>query len=1156
MKTYKLSNHIILSGITVSMLFSPLMALPSGGKFTHGTSGSISTSGNNMNITGKGTNSVIQWGGGFNIGKNEQVNFNGSNKNYLNIAHGTSKSTIEGILNASGNNVFLINPNGVIITKTGTINANRFVASTSSMSDGDMKAFANLKSFDEGLTFSPVFKTQKAGNVVNMGNINTNDVLLIGNKVDIQGGRLGNEKSKTHLVGNDLVLNPGSFTGNKTNNITALKSVETSASMSAFKDSGYKFVGADSFTPTNYIDNNNEVIKNNIEKTNFKQYLTIDSVGEWAIFADAWNNDRDDTRYVKEFRLIDDIDFKNNFKPEYMVGHIYNTVDNKNIDWTNAFTSTFNGNGYTLSNITMDIINDNVYNKYYTGIFSGLQNATIKNLKLKNIDIRSHKSAGGLGAFSMNSNFYDISMNGVKVYTHLGHAGGMLARTYGDDAGKFERIKIENINIDANQNGAGAYTVTNAGGFIAVISAGHFNDIFLNNIEKIESGGMAGGFGATLFNENYTAKDGKFKFENIKLTNVGKKNTNGTYSGGIQGGSWAGGFFGQLGAGDSSVEVKNIYMDNIYKVSSYQNVGGFAETFGKGSIENVYMGNIGIIESTGSSGVEAGGFLGNTQKEVTIKNITIDNIDKIIFGRGGSQASSGGFIGRMYKSGTLDNIVINNVDEIQANGNNFGVFIGALSEPNVTIKNVIMNNIGNITCKSWRGCDYVDNSGFIGDFKDNSTFEDIYIFFSGNDYSGINNLVYDMWASKNAIFKDFYMYYNKQYFTNKDLDINNPWNSNKYDNTNINFKEFTDFNSAKQDFIASAQTGTGIKFNQASNSFKTTTDFKVADPEFSTIGESGEGSESSDVKLDEDDLLQEMIKKEIINDITNGKYELHISDLLKMLEDRLNYFNMNENQKVEFVAKYFLGGDKTQALEVIQSLNFILAYENNGLSTASKDKFKENGFIAKEEILKQTSNTAKNINDKINQLDNELKSLVISSDKYLKDLIVKQNKLNEIIKAYNNYVALINKGLANESDPEFITLKNQINTLMSESDVLASEIGLNQNTLKLWQDKANKDSNGHFKIIGAFANVILNTNPKLDQITEEGGGGEDPNKPELPDNGLEFEQTASFNLIGDETVEEEKEEKEVEETAMMQKNRTCIVSDNFKTMNPCAVGGL
>ncbi|MBT0816531.1 filamentous hemagglutinin N-terminal domain-containing protein, partial [Campylobacter lari] len=168
----KLANHIILSGITVSMLFSPLMALPSGGKFTHGTSGTINTNGNNMNIIGNGTNSVIQWGGGFSIGKGESVNFGGNSKNYLNIAHGASKSMIEGVLNANGKNVFLINPNGVIITKTGAINANRFVASTSSMSDGDMTAFANMKNFNDGLSFSPVFKPQKAGNVVNMGNIN------------------------------------------------------------------------------------------------------------------------------------------------------------------------------------------------------------------------------------------------------------------------------------------------------------------------------------------------------------------------------------------------------------------------------------------------------------------------------------------------------------------------------------------------------------------------------------------------------------------------------------------------------------------------------------------------------------------------------------------------------------------------------------------------------------------------------------------------------------------------------------------------------------------------------------------------------------------------------------------------------------------------
>ncbi|MCV3447055.1 filamentous hemagglutinin N-terminal domain-containing protein, partial [Campylobacter lari] len=176
----KLANHIILSGVMVSMLFSPLMALPSGGKFTHGTSGKIEIiNGNIMNITGTTPDKnshVIQWGGGFSIGNKAQVNFKGNGQNYLNIAHGTDKSTIEGVLNAGGNNVFLINPNGVIIEKSGSIiNANRFVASTSSMSDGDMTAFANMKNFNDGLSFSPVFKPN-GGNVVNMGSINAKNV--------------------------------------------------------------------------------------------------------------------------------------------------------------------------------------------------------------------------------------------------------------------------------------------------------------------------------------------------------------------------------------------------------------------------------------------------------------------------------------------------------------------------------------------------------------------------------------------------------------------------------------------------------------------------------------------------------------------------------------------------------------------------------------------------------------------------------------------------------------------------------------------------------------------------------------------------------------------------------------------------------------------
>ncbi|EAH7188376.1 filamentous hemagglutinin N-terminal domain-containing protein [Campylobacter lari] len=263
----KLTNHIILSGVTVSMLFSPLMVLPSGGKFTHGTSGTITTNGNNMNISGNGINSVIQWGGGFNIANGEKVNFGGKDKNYLNIAHGTSKSTIAGILNAGGNNVFLINPNGVIITKTGTINANRFVASTSSMSDGDMKAFANLKSFEDGLSFSPVFKPNKAGNVVNMGNINAKNITLQGNKVMLSADTSWDDKNNK-IKFNQITADNIDLKGNEI--YVDISTINSKNLTTEAKNKGIAYLSATGYyyNPTrkyNEFKNINNKIKKNIQ---------------------------------------------------------------------------------------------------------------------------------------------------------------------------------------------------------------------------------------------------------------------------------------------------------------------------------------------------------------------------------------------------------------------------------------------------------------------------------------------------------------------------------------------------------------------------------------------------------------------------------------------------------------------------------------------------------------------------------------------------------------------------------------------------------------------------------------------------------------------------------------------------------------------------
>ncbi|MBT0816399.1 hypothetical protein, partial [Campylobacter lari] len=977
--------------------------------------------------------------------------------------------------------------------------------------------------------------------VVNMGNINANNVLLIGNKVDIQGGKLGNKNSTTHLVGNDLVLNPSSFAGNKTNYLTALKSVSIAASMSAFEDGGYKFVGADGFTLTNYTDNNNKVTENKVQKIDFKQYLTIDSVGEWAIFADAWNNDRGDTRDVKEFRLIDDIDFKNDFKPEYMVGYTSYS------GWDDAFTSTFNGNGYALENIKMDLDQLNISDPRYRviGIFSAVDGGSIRNLKVNNVDFKVNVNGqfnainiGSLVGKTQNSKFEDIELSNIKLSgNYFQNAGGFAGLSKQD--GEYSRIKINNVYIEA------LYGV-NSGGFIGAIDGGKFYDISIYGREEdngygIINGSSGAGGGFIGYIDRSTNTDSIFK--NIKVADFKTILGGNTYG--------AGGFIGYANLWNgANLNFENIAIENIDKIESSKAAAGFSSYIDANvNAKNITIKNIGEIYSmSGSVAGFANQILSSYSTIHNFENIMIDGIGNFNLGFQSNGKTSAAFANTI-SNGTYKNISINNIKKVtfdDFNSGDFSLFAGNVGDafkPNdkTVFENIIIHGVENIQGRNGK------IFSFARDLSGNVELNNVYIFLDGN-YQGKEQYLFAdtrFGLNEKVSFDNVNVYLKNGVFDRiKDSEATYQGKI-----TFVKFDE-NELASKKQDFITSAQTATGIQYDQASKSFKTTTDFDITDPNFSTIGEGGEGS---DAKLDEDDLLQEIIKEEIINDITNGKYKLQISDLLKMLEDKANYSKMSEDQKVEFVAKYFLSGDKTKALEVVQSLDFLLAYKKNGLNTASKDKFEGNGFSVKNEILSQVNNTTKNIKDKFNKLEKDLKPLVDESNGYLKDLIAMQNKLDNTIKAYNAYVDLINKGLASKNDPEFIALKNQIDTLMKDSQVLADLINENQKELSTWKNNNNTEN---FKVVGAFANVILNTNPNLKEITGDGGDGEDPNKPDLPETDMEFEQTASLNLIGDETLDEEEETEEVDETSLLQKGKTCIVSDNYKTMNSCIVSGI
>ena len=114
--------------------------LPTGGNVAAGAV-IIGSSGRVLTITQSSQNAIVNWNS-FSIGQPNTVNINQPNASsaILNRVTGSTPSTIAGQLNANGV-VFLINPNGIAITSTGTVNVGGgFVASTLGMSDAEFLA--------------------------------------------------------------------------------------------------------------------------------------------------------------------------------------------------------------------------------------------------------------------------------------------------------------------------------------------------------------------------------------------------------------------------------------------------------------------------------------------------------------------------------------------------------------------------------------------------------------------------------------------------------------------------------------------------------------------------------------------------------------------------------------------------------------------------------------------------------------------------------------------------------------------------------------------------------------------------------------------------------------------------------------------------------
>jgi len=145
-KTANRCNRLRLAPATTAALLastalvSAQTALPTGGQVAAG-SVAISASGPAMTVTQGSQRAIVNWQG-FSVGQPNSVHFAqpSASSAILNRVTGSASSTIAGQITGNGQ-VFLVNPNGIAITATGTVKVSGgFVASTLGIEDRDFMA--------------------------------------------------------------------------------------------------------------------------------------------------------------------------------------------------------------------------------------------------------------------------------------------------------------------------------------------------------------------------------------------------------------------------------------------------------------------------------------------------------------------------------------------------------------------------------------------------------------------------------------------------------------------------------------------------------------------------------------------------------------------------------------------------------------------------------------------------------------------------------------------------------------------------------------------------------------------------------------------------------------------------------------------------------
>ncbi|EGK8010770.1 hypothetical protein IO400_001602, partial [Campylobacter lari] len=402
--------------------------------------------------------------------------------------------------------------------------------------------------------------------------------------------------------------------------------------------------------------------------------------------------------------------------------------------WDGAFTSTFNGNGYTLENIKMDLDQLKISDPRYRiiGIFGAVNGGSIRNLKVNNVDFKVNVngqsnaiSIGGLVGKTQNGKFEDIELSNIKLSgNYFQNAGGFAGLS--KQNGEYSRIKINGVYAEA------LYGV-NSGGFIGTIDGGKFYDILIYGRGKDKgygiingASGTAGGFIGYIDRNTNTNSD----FKNIKISDFELIRGGKTYG--------AGGFIGYADLWNGvNLNFENIVIENIDKIESYKAAAGFSAYIDANvNAKNITIKNIGEIYSMGGSVAGfANQILSANSSIHNFENIMIDGVGNFNLGFQSKGVSAA--FANTISNGTYKNISINNIKKVtfdDFNSGDFSLFAGDAGDafkPNdkTIFENIIIHGVENIQGRNGK------IFSFARDLSGNVELNNVYIFLDGN-YQG------------------------------------------------------------------------------------------------------------------------------------------------------------------------------------------------------------------------------------------------------------------------------------------------------------------------------------------------------------------------------------------------------------------------------------